>query len=301
MKKTLPIVTLIVLVLFQSSCGMKKIATRAIGGIAADGMSALEGEEDVSFARQSAPALIKTIEVLRHGDLKDARSLTILSQSYGQYAFGFLEEDMLSAKQTTPEFTRVRNEADLFYRRGREFGMAALISHLSMKDAFKSPFLEFKAALSRLSKKDVPALFWTAFNWACYLNLHLDDPAAIADLPRIQAMIDRVIELDTNYYYGSAHAFKGILAASRPKMLGGDPSEANREFKEAMRIAPDYLMTKVLYAQYYAKQMQDTALFRDQLNEVIRADVLKLPRQRLANELAKQRASFLLSNIKNSF
>jgi len=296
------LITFCAFAILQSGCGMKKMATNIIGKIATDGMVAVESEEDVDFARQTAPSLIKTLEVLKQGNPKDARSLTLLSLSYGQYAFGFLEEDMLKFKKGSPEFEAARTRADLFYRRGREYGIAALISKGSMKTAFKSSIPDFKKAVSKLGKSEVPALFWTSFNWANYLNLHLDDPNTIVDLPRIQAMIDRVIELNPKFYYSSARAFKGVIAASRPKMLGGDPAIAQKEFKQAMDEAPGYLMTKVIYARYYTKQMQDQELFKKSLNEVLEADAVKnLPEQRLANELAKRMAKLLLLKEKELF
>jgi tetratricopeptide (TPR) repeat protein len=282
------------LLLIQQACGMKSMATHVISGIATDGMVALEGEEDVEFARQTAPALIKTLEVLRHGDLKDKRALTLLALSYGQFTFGFLEEDMLRFSEGSTEQARAERRADLFYRRGREYGIAALSRRRSMRTAFKSPFNTFKRRLRRTGKGDVPALFWTAFNWGLWTNLHRDDPSAIVDIPRIRAMIERVIELDPEYYYGSAHTFRGVLAASRPKALGGDPELAREEFTKALGLAPNYLMTKVLFAQYYARQVNDVHLFEGLLNEVLKADASDLPEQRLANELAQRRARILL-------
>ena len=282
------------------SCSVKKMATGVVGKVAYDGMVAVEGEEDVAFARESAPPLIKTLEVLRSGNTRDYYSLVLLSQSYGQFAFGFLEEDMLRLPQESAEYKAARDRADLFYRRGREFGIAALVTR-GMEKAFKSPFPEFKAALRKLGKKEVPALFWTSFSWAGYLNLHLDDPASIADLPRIEAMIDRVIELDPGFYCGSAYAFKGIISSMRPPMLGGKPEAARDSFERAMQAAPDYLMTKVLFAQYYARQRQDAALFSSMLSEVLAADAAAMPNQRLANELAKRRAKILLGMQKKLF
>lgn len=277
---------------FAPACGMKKMATHVIGGVSSDGIVALEGEEDVAFARESALPLIKTLEVLRHGDPKDRTALTLLARAYGQYAFGFLEEEMLTKKGEGLSEARAR--ADLFYRRGKEYGIAALINDGAMEKAFKRPVPDFERAVKKLGKGYVPALFWTAFNWAGYLNLHLDDPQALIDVPRVEAMIARILELDPSYYYGSAHSLKGAMAAFRPKMLGGDPALAKREFEEAMRIAPGYLMTKVMFAQYYAKAAQDAALYRGALEEVVKADASLLKEQRLANELAQRRAKLLI-------
>lgn len=299
MKKISPVLLLFLLI--QPACGMKKMTTDVIGKISSDGMAAIESEQDVDLVRESLPSLIKTLEVLRYGNTKDARTLTLLSKAYGTYAFGFLEEDLLVLPEKDPSYGAARARADLFYDRGKEFGIAALISDSGMRKAFDKPFPEFKRAVQRLGKKHVSALFWTAFNWANWLNLHRDDPSAVVDLPRIQAMAERTIELDPNFYYGSAHALIGVIAASRPKTLGGDPELADKEFHKAMEIAPNYLMTSVLYALYYTRQMNDAALFQKTLLKVESADAAALNEQRLANELAKRRAKILLGLEKKLF
>ncbi len=288
-------IALLALLLVQPACGMKKVATRVISNISTDGMVAIESERDVEFARQSLPPLIKTLEVLRYGNTKDVRALTLLSKAYGSYAFGFLEEDMLSLSEKDPRRADASARADLFYDRGKQFGIAALKSNSGMRKAFDAPFPEFKRAAGHLGKKYLPALFWTAFNWANWLNLHRDDPAAVVDAPRIKALAERVIELDPKFYYGSAHALLGAIAASRPATLGGDTALADKEFHEAMGIERRYLMTDILYAIYYTRQINDAALFRKTLEEVEAADAAALPEQRLANELAKRRAKILLS------
>ena len=298
--KKLAAVSLAVLVSLFSSCSMKGMATNVIGKVASDGMAAVEGEEDVLFARESAPPLIKTLEVLRSGNPRDYRSLVLLSQSYGQYAFGFLEEDMLRLAPESAEYRDARDRADLFYRRGREYGIAAL-SVRGMTKAFKSPFPEFKKAVGRLGKRDIPALLWTSFNWANYLNLHLDEPAVIADLARIEAMVDRILELDPGFYCSSARSLKGVILSMKPKMLGGKPEEARAYFEKAMEASPNYLMTKVLFSQYFARSQQDSALFKSSLEEVTGADATAMPEQRLANELAKRRAKLLLGMHKKLF
>jgi hypothetical protein len=87
----------------------------------------------------------------------------------------------------------------------------------------------------------------------------------------------------------------------RPKMFGGDPDLAAKEFDEANRVAPDYLMTNVLRAQYLARQMRDVDAFRRLLSQTIEADATAIPKQRLSNELAKRRARLLLSAEKKLF
>jgi hypothetical protein len=285
----------IAIALLHPGCGMKKMATKVIGDVSTGGIIAVESESDVAFARESLPALIKTLEVLRHGNPKDAKANALLSRAYGTFTFGFVEEDLLSSPEGDPRHQASLARAKEFYRRGREYGIASLAATGGMKAAFKSPFPEFKKAISSLGKKHVPALFWTSFNWANWININRDDPMAVVDLPRIQAMVDRVIELDPDYYYGSAHTIRALLAASRPEMLGGDLDLADREIEAAIKASPDYLMTKVMCAQYVARQKNDRALFKGMLGDVGSADAAALPEQMLANELAKRRAKILLS------
>ena len=291
----------LLLLVLGAGCSMKKMTTRTIGKVATDGMVAVESEQDIEFAKESIPALIKTLEVLRYGDKKDRMTLVLLAKAYGTYTFGFMEERILAHPEGSKEYDDALATAELFYRRGKEYGIAALLNAGGMRKAFKAPFPEFKRAIGGLGKKFTPALFWTAFNWANWMNLNRDDPHALVNLPKVQAMVDRVIELDPDFYYGSAHALKGIMAISRPKMLGGDPALAKSELDEAMRVAPGYLMTKVLFAQYYARGTNDPTLFRRSLNEVIAANPAELPDQRMANELAKRRAKLLLKREKKLF
>lgn len=293
--------TFLFIAILGCGCSAKKMTTRVMGQVATKGMVAVESEQDIEFARESTPSLIKTLEVLHYGDEKDRRTLTLLAKAYGTFTFGFIEEKLIALPEGSKGRAEELERADLFYSRGKDYGIAALMNDGGMRRSFKAPFPQFKRAVDRLGKKYAPALFWTAFNWANWMNLNRDDPEAVVGLPRVQAMIERVIELDPEFYYGSAHALRGVLAVSRPKMLGGDPELAKRELSEAMRIAPGYLMTKVLYAQYYARQTNDAPLFRNTLNEVIVSDPAALEEQRLANELAQRRARMLLKQEKKLF
>jgi len=299
MKRAITILCLIGII--GPACSMKRMTTNVIGDISTAGMVAVESETDVGFAEESIPPLIKTLEVLRYGNTKDVTILALLAKAYGTYTFGFVELRILGTKDGSREHAEALARAKLFYSRGRDYGVASLKTNSSVKRAFDAHFSEFRKAVGSLGKKYIPALFWTAFNWANWINLNRDDPSAIVAMPKIQAMIDRVIELDPDFYYGSAHAFKGVLACSRPAMLGGDMDLAQQEFSVAMGLAPAYLMTKVLYAQYFARQINDPSLFRKELTEVAASDPNALPEQALSNELAIRRAGILLKQEKRLF
>jgi hypothetical protein len=289
-------------VVLLSSCSLKKMTTHTVGAISYDGAAALESEADVELARESLLPLIKSLEVFSAGDPNDRRYLALLAKSYGQYAFGFFEEDMLRTEgHDAAAYAKARGRADAFYAQGKTYGQRALSSKSAMRKALTGPLPEMEKALHSFGKNELPVMFWSAFCWGNWLNLHRDDPTAFIDTPRVQALFERVVALDPGFNYGSGLSALGVIHASRPAMLGGDAARAREYFDRAIAAAPGYLMHKVLMAQYLAVQMQDRALFAQLLNEVRAADAAALPAQRLANELAKRRAALLLEREKNFF
>lgn len=291
-----------IVLLLVSGCSIKKVTTATIGKIATDGTTVLESEQDLELARNATPTLILTLEVLAKGNPNDRRMLALLARSYGQYAFGFLEEDLLRYKDVDKAaYQKAYDRADLFYKRGKEYGIAALWPKKMQQRVLSLPQDAFEKELGKFGKGQVPRLFWAAFCWGNWINLHRDDVEAFAEISRVEAIIKRVLKLNPSYYYGSAHSFLGSLAASRPAMLGGNQKLAEDEFRAALGVNDNYLMTKILFAQYYAVQYQDRGLYERLLAEVQNADVKVLPEQRLANELAKRRAAILIEKEKRFF
>jgi len=302
MERTFKIFLAVFSLFFLTGCSLKKAATTTLGKVVVDGTKVIEREEDLDLARNSTPSLILTLEVLAQGNPEDKRMQMLLARSYGQYAFGFLEEDIIHYKASNEElYKKSLNRAKLFYKRGRDYGLNSLWSPKRQEKVLRLPQDEFERELKGFGKKQVPNLFWAAFCWGNWINLNRDDPDAFVDIPRVEAMMKRVVELDPSYYFGSAHTFLGAIASTRPKMLGGSPEKAEQEFKAAIETDEGYLMHKVLYAQFYAVQTQNKALFESVLNNVKSADVGPVPEQRLANELARRRAAFLLEKIKIYF
>lgn len=286
-----------------AACGIKKTAVNATAQIMAAGTPAIEEEEDVAYANQASLASLKTLEAMQRSNPNDSTTLFLLAKSFGAYTFGFVENDILEAKGNNEAFEKLATErAKRFYGRGKKFGLMLLSKNGSFKKALVGPLDDFKGALNKFGKKDVPALFWTAFNWGNLINFSKDSPEAIVELPKVEALMRRVIELDDTYNYSGPHLFLGAFYASRPPMLGGQPEEAKKEFELAIdQTGGKYYMSKVLYAQFYAVQTQNKGLFESLLKEVIAADPAVMPEQRLANEIAIRRAQILIQKEKLFF
>ena len=85
-------------------------------------------------------------------------------------------------------------------------------------------------------------------------------------------------------------------------MLGGNVKKAKNHFEKSLKLTErKFLISQVLYAQYFAVQTQDKMLYRKLLEEVVSAKDDILPEQNLITQLAKKKAKRLLENQRRVF
>jgi len=112
----------------------------------------------------------------------------------------------------------------------------------------------------------------------------------------------RVLVLDEQFYYGGPHLFMGIWFASRPKIAGGDLNKAQHHFKKALELSGEnFLMTRVYYADQYARKTLDKDLFVATLEKVLDIPVDKMPELTLLNTVAHKKAKELLEHVNEYF
>jgi hypothetical protein len=160
---------------------------------------------------------------------------------------------------------------------------------------------EFVAALGRAGTADVPSLYGFGAAWAGWVQARPGDWGAIAEIPKIEALMQRVVELDDSHERGGAHLYLGVLLTQRPASLGGQPERAREHFDRAVAMSQGRnLMAKVLYARQYARLVFDRSLHDRLLNEVLAADP-EAPGLTLGNTLAQQQALVLLAEADEYF
>lgn len=121
-------------------------------------------------------------------------------------------------------------------------------------------------------------------------------------MPRFEALLMRLVELDEAYFYGAPHLLLAVHYASRAPTLGGQPAQAKFHFERAAALSQgELLLVPLLEAQYYAVQIQDRVLFVSSLQDVLQAAETLLPEQAFLNALAKQRAALLLARVNDLF
>jgi hypothetical protein len=163
-------------------------------------------------------------------------------------------------------------------------------------------FDDFETALPGLRKKDVPAAVWTSVNWAQFIGLHLDSTAVLRDIPKVTGLLDRVAELDPEYFEGLPYIMLGTLHAFKPPIMGGDPEASQSNFEKAFAISGEtFLLSRYFYARFYTYRIMDDELFEETLDGVITAALPEYDPYRLLNMIAKERARVLLGEIDELF
>lgn len=248
----------------------------------ADNLSAaVLNQNDPETVRQGAPAYLLLVDSLIEGDPENSAMLQTGARLYVAYATAFVEDPQRARRLT---------------RRAVDYANRALCRDFAPACSPDARSLDgFVAALGQASPRDVPVLYTWGVAHAGWIQANSDDWNAIAELPRVEAVMQRVAELDETYERGAAHVYLGILATLRPPALGGRPEEGRRHFERALEISQGQdLMGQVQFARHYARLVFDRPLHDRLLNEVLAAEANR-PGLTLTNTLAQEQARKLLA------
>ncbi len=281
-------IALLLSALLLQGC-IQTMAIRTMGGIMDYGLEAFNEEGDLRLAEGALGSNLKLIESLIKGDPENTGLLLTAAQGFNAYALAFAEDDSVE-------------RARMFYLRGRDYAMRALLQNRKMKEAIDKDIPSFQAALATLSKDDVPAVFWTAFGWGSYINITRSDVGVVADLPKVLAMMEFVRQTDPTYFHGGPYLILGSIEGSVPQSLGGKPEKAKEYFERALSVnGGKFLLTYVYYAKVYAVQTQNQELFESLLKKVEDASPDIMPEARLSNAIAKKKARLLREHMNDLF
>ncbi len=245
---------------------------------------------DLKLVQDAMPAFLVQLDGFIAASPDNRFLLASAAEAYMGYAFLFVEETD-------------RKRAGKLYSKAREYALRCLKQNRSFAKAFDQDDPEvFKRSLQTLKRKDIAPLYFTIAAWLQWINTNTEDTRVLNDLPRIEAMIDRALELDDTFYYGGIHAVLGAFYVASPEMFGGRPDQANFQFKEAFDISQSkYLMWQYLYARYYAFAVNDRDLFVTTLENILSTPDDILPKETFINVAVKKKAENLLSHADDFF
>ncbi len=247
-------------------------------------------ETSLKHAREAAPAMLKMLDGFIVSSPDNPELLERGAQQYCGFALILVEDE-------DPEWA-----TDL-YRRGYGYAVRALRTRVENFDALvRGPPDALETALRRLDRSHVASVFWAAACLAGYIAVNLDDPGAIAEIPRMLAFARAAEALDDTYFHGGPHLLLGTYYASMGEALGGNPAESRRHFERLFEVTGGrFLLGKVFYAKTYAVQQQDRDLFVRTLEEVRDAPANLERDLALPNQAARRKAVQLLDRVDELF
>lgn len=286
----------------SSSCSLRTIAIREVSDVVAEAVPAFERDDDPELIREALPAHIKLLEGLLESDPENVQLLTLLTQLYASYTFGFIEPALDQPRSATT--TDIKERVNRLYLRGIAYGERALrLAAPACKIGLENAS-ELDSCLEALDQKSTAALFWYGFSLAAYINRNLNSVEALARGVNVEKSMARVIALDEDFLFGCAHVLLMAYYGSRSPMMGGNPEKALAHYEKAKDISQgQFWLADVFYARYVLVQNDEPEAFEKLLKSVSAQALenVKNPRLALYNSLAKQRAKLYLIHAEEFF
>jgi len=248
----------------------------------------LQKQTDLQLLQDGVPSLLLLLDGLIASDPDNERLLMTAAKAYGAYATVLYEEGQVERAVTVSS-------------RAKEYGINLLKLLPGLQNINNNTLGEIDQSLGKISPGRVGSLFWGTYGWAIWIQYQEGAPAAMADLPIVEQIMLRVVELDESYYYGGAHIFLGAYYGSRPQMFGGNPEASRQHFERALALNDRlFLLTHVAYAETYARTMFDRELYLELLTEVIEQPLAD-SNMASSNKVAKVKAKKLIVQIDDFF
>jgi predicted anti-sigma-YlaC factor YlaD len=275
-------------------CSIKKLAVNKIGQALAEGTGTFASDEDPELIAAALPFSLKLMESLLAESPRHRGLLTATSSGFAQYSYAFVHQEADYLEEL--DFDRAIagwERAKKLYLRARDYGLRGL--ETSHEDFVTELYRDPRDAVSRSTDADVALLFWTAASWAGAITLSKDDPDLVGDLPIVEALILRALELDEAYDHGAIHGFLIAFEMGRPGGAGDPVARAREHFDRAMELSDGQLASPlVTLAESVALAEQDRNEFKGLLDRALAIDPETRPEWRLSNLISQQRARWLL-------
>ncbi len=225
-KVLLHVLPLVVSVSLTGGCAAK-IARMSVDGmkpIMVEMRGATNKNRDSQLVMDAMPAMLIQMDGFIGVSPENRYLLTSAAEANMGYAF-FAVED------------KNKERAKFLYLKARDYALRNLMLNKTFKQGFAQDDIEvFTRALKTVHKRDVAPLFIATNSWMSWINLaHADNPSALKDLPKVEAMMDRILAIDDTYYYGGVHALLGTYYVPGPRCSAAGLKRRKSSFRRPSR------------------------------------------------------------------
>ncbi len=284
-----------------SACSVNKLAVNKLGDALSNGGGTFATDDDPELVKAAVPFSLKLMESLLAESPEHRGLLLAASNGFTQYAYAFVQEEADELEATDFAAAQaLRERAKRLYLRARDYGLRGL--EVRQKGVRAKLAADPRDAVRPFTKADTPQLYWTAAAWAAAVALSKDDPARIAEIPQLEALLDRATELDADWGEGAIHGFLITYEMARQGATGDPAARARAHFERAVELARGRQAAPfVNYAEAVCVEQQDFAQFESLLQQALALDADAYPEQRLVNLVMQRRARWLLARKDDLF
>jgi len=236
--------------------------------------------DDLAIVKTTLESYLLLVDTLVQESPENQDLLVLSSMLYAYYGFGFVvDEDLERGRR--------------IYWKGIERGKRALALNRSLRKSMEKGEPLYRSVELLRPGRDVPAAFCTALNQGMLLICSLDLPEAFGEANAFKALTEWVIAHDEAHFCGGAVTLLGVYYGIMPAIMGGGPDKAEKAFRRAMEICPNFLLHDYLYARYVPTLIDDEELFDRLIGRVLETGAEADPRYAALNEVAKRKARLL--------
>jgi predicted anti-sigma-YlaC factor YlaD len=279
-----------------SGCSLRQYAVNMVGDMLADGGTVYESDDDIILVGEALPFSIKLLETLVEESPRNPGLLIATSRAYVLYAYAYVQH---RAELVAPDNIKTakvyRDRARRLYMRAYGYAIRAL--ELSYPGIEARLTEDPQHALAEVGERDteraVATLYWTAASLGLAISVARHEPALLARLPEVGALLERALTLDESWDSGTLHEF-AVVWAGAPR-AAVQPETVQNHYERALALSGGTRASVyVAYAESVLVPAQNRAEFVALMDKALAVDIESDPDHRLVNALAKRRALWLL-------
>lgn len=285
-----------------SGCSMRGLAVDTVGDMLAGSGSAFTEDDDVELVGEALPFSLKLTDSLLQESPDHRGLLHTGARGYVLYSYAYVQ--FPAEKAAADDLGRareLRDRARKLYFRAFDYAMRGLES--DYPGLAKAMMVKPSAAVQRVDggkRREVAFLYWAASALGLAISVSKDDPAMLARLPEVEALLQRALALDESFGHGALHEFALTLAAATPRRPDRDAVE--RHYRRALELSHGRRASLyVAYALAVPLRAQDRKAFVALIDKALAVDPDAVPRLRLQNTIAQRRARWLLGRTDELF
>jgi len=267
---------------------------KAADAIAQSGTT-FASDDDPELIKAAVPFSLKLMESFLAENPRHSGLLAALTSGFTQYSFAFVQQEADETEERDLAVAEsLRTRARKLYLRAKDYGLRGLeVKHPGFTRAISA---NPKLAVQRVTKAEVPLLYWTAAAWASAIALSKDNPELVGQIPAMEALIGRALELDESYGNGAIHGFLITYEMSRQGLTGDPADRARKRFERAVELSHGQEASPfVALAEAVSIKTQNAAEFESLLKRALAINPEANLETRLVNTIMQRRARWLLS------